>query len=180
MRHKTILYYTCLTRILLYYLLYCCIYRRIKAKERELLMVRNLPHNDYTHYIRLRHDWCARRIQRLWRNSKYGYKYEINSNIPYKYPSYSHGAYNRHGVYIPKKPGLVYPHKSTPSYPPGGGSGGNTNRTTEDTYENVLLNEHKAMLYKKMSDDVAEARKIGPFPLPDYKAAIGLYIIYVV
>ena len=168
MCHKTILYYTCLTRILSYYLLYCCIYRRIKAKERELLMVRNLPHNDYTHYIRLRQDWCARRIQRLWRNSKYGYKYEINSNIPYKYPSYSHGAYNRHGVYIPKKPefSLI----STPSYPPGGG---NNNTTPQDTYENVLLNEHKAMLYKKISDDVAEARKIGPFLLPDYKAAIG-------
>jgi hypothetical protein len=64
-------------------------------------MLRGVPTSDYLQFERLRKDNSARRIQRLWRNSAMGMKWECEKPLFQNKSIYSIGYFNRHGVYIP-------------------------------------------------------------------------------
>lgn len=68
--------------------LYC---RRIRQKERELLLLRRIPIDDFVHFDRMRRDSNARIVQRAWRRGRKRttYKQEKNDQLLQNMPSES-------------------------------------------------------------------------------------------
>lgn len=64
-------------------------------------MLKGIPTQDYLHFERMRKDNSARRIQRTWRHSLHGMKWESEKPLFHRGSIYTTGYFNRNGVYIP-------------------------------------------------------------------------------
>lgn len=64
-------------------------------------MLKGIPTQDYLQFERLRKDNSVRRIQRMWRRSLHGMKWECEKPLFHRGSIYSTGYFNRNGVYIP-------------------------------------------------------------------------------
>ena len=148
-------------------------------------MIKGIPTSDYLHFERLRKDNCARRIQRLWRNSSYGRKWEVESPLLQNKKSiYTTGYFNRNGVYIPNS----YSRQSQKNEgrfrnrPGQDNLESNTNTTNNNNgiemviENNPILKEQRRMLLKAMTNDINVATIAMSSTNPSINASSTSYI----
>ena len=134
-------------------------------------MLKGIPTQDYLQFERMRKDNSVRRIQRTWRNSLHGKKWECEKPLFHRGSIYTTGYFNRNGVYIPNtykqsRKGLNEWEQDKEN-----------KNLLENFAKNVIevdpvLKERRQMILKMMTNDISVASS-SVIPLTSHPTAVN-------